>query len=1063
MSPTGSTSEQKSPTKWQLRLGLVLMLGLLLLMATTASAGWSTRTAPGTPIEVRVWAPGVFSVATDAGAWLTRADGTTAFINTVGDAVASHHTPGTTCFAAIQSDGTGRGNAPCDRNLTLDLARVVRRVRSTDAGVSFALLEARDNLNISQLYWTSDLGSIPWSLRAGDILGLPSRGLSVLSMGGAGSEDVLLGTLRFGPGTENKLHWYRGNIKMAEYGVPDAGSPPVVRDMEVIDLFPAGGSTPTALVGWGNSLFRGTLGDGGSPFSGVPYPGGEGSVTALDVNTGAGAQYGDGFGMATVQRDGGVTLLRAVPSARPEDIGTQWRVSSPPDGGLIAPRSLECHGASFCVIAQATSSGNNVFVYSNDAPPTLTASSDSPDPFTLPSGMSRTINVRASDADEDAVLVKVEPSSFSRDGVSMTTTAVNGGVDLMLNAGTICSAFSQPIRVTATDGLDSHLTGEDYLLQVQRAAGPEAPTLSPGGNITVTAGSRSLTIRATSPNAPCGLGEFSWTPVSPDTGRLVVSGPKKEQADFFPPATLCNRFGETHLYRVRAVDDGGVSSPPTDVNIQVLPWGPPHAPFDGGTSVVLLAGDVSRGATELRPNATHACDVLGNGFPGVDTVWRLVGRASAPPGVRLRAGRDGPPIGSSAVTPVLYIETDECTDTTFNLAAQHYTLGGFGDGGPESNITVTVDKNWNPLSEATLRLEALSATPSSVVGRTRVEDLRCLAERGDLGLRARISLTNDGGIVREGIFDVPGAWQFTLGNVCEGATFELKGELLVDGGVGGGALPGGEQRLRGPFAVVTGAPIIVPSVEQAMLQPMAAPSLTARCGQPAMGVLEQRALQPCSELPISWMQVGGPELTQPAYTGQRIEVATRDTDFGELIGQSVAMSMSATVTSASGTQTTTELKQEIPILTEPFVELNRRTEKATGADVDLVGVSVELRNTTECGVSQVDHQERLEGADYVPGSARFNGAPVEAEVEGDTLTVRGLVLEGSTTGRLTYVVRPRLLESSRFEGQAFVRGVPVSQPLEDPSTGCGCSGAGSGVAALGLAGLAVVLRRRRRQ
>jgi uncharacterized protein (TIGR03382 family) len=124
---------------------------------------------------------------------------------------------------------------------------------------------------------------------------------------------------------------------------------------------------------------------------------------------------------------------------------------------------------------------------------------------------------------------------------------------------------------------------------------------------------------------------------------------------------------------------------------------------------------------------------------------------------------------------------------------------------------------------------------------------------------------------------------------------------------------------------------------------------------------------------------------------------------------------------------------------------------------------VELRNTTECGVRGVDLVERLAGGDYVPGSARFNDTPVEVEVEGDSLKVRGLELEGNALGRLSYVVRPRLLEEMRFEGQSFLRGIPISQPQpEPPSAGCGCAGGGSGFAALGLAGLATVLRRRRR-
>ncbi len=1041
MNRTGSTSEQKSPTEWQIRLGLVLVVGVLLLMATTASAGWGTRSVPGTPSDVRVWAPGVFSVATDSGAWLERADGGTVFINTPDKALGTYHNPSTGCFMALRENGDELGIAPCDGGASI--ARTGNlRVTTNEAGVAFVMLADEGNTYASHLFRASVPGSKSWVEIDQDIQGRISNALGALNMGG--SEHVLLGTKRILSANDGMLYWYRDGVEVASYSFPDPGAFPGVRDSEVIELFPAGGSTPTALFSWADSLYRGTLVAGQNPFRVMSYPGGDGTITALDVNTGAGTQYGDGFGMATVQRDGGVTLLSALPAARPEDIGTEWRVNPALPASLTAPRSLECYGASFCVIAHASPGANNVFVYTNDAPPTLTVGSGSSDPFTLPSGTSRTINLRAPDPDGDAVLVKVVPSSFSLNGVSMDTTAVEGGVDLVLDAGTVCSSVLQPITISATDGLDSHARVGDYVLRVQRVAGPDAPAISPSTNIVVPAGSEPQILTAEA-GSPCGISEFSWTALSPDAGTLALSGAQKERAEFSPPRTVCNPLGETHLYRVLALEDGGVSSPPTDVTIQVLPWGAPNAPFpfDGGLRVTLVAGDSVSGSTELRPNSPHhECDRPDTGFPGVDTVWQLADAGVAPPGVRLRAEGGGLITGSSAVTPVLRIETDACTHAEFDLTVQHYTQGGFGNGGPESNVRVKVDPDLNSISEATLQLVSRFASPESVAGTSSVSGLRCPELREDPKLRARISLTSDGGIVREGFFPVPGPWQFTLGDVCLGATYELQGELLVEG-------------LRGPLSVVAGDPIVVPAVDQATLRPMEAPFLTARCGQPAMGVLEQRALQPCSELPISWEQVGGIALTQPSYTGQRIEVATQDTDFGELIGQSVVMRMSATAVQK------TLLDQEVPILTEPFVELHRHTEKATGADIDLVGVSVELRNTTECGVRQVDHLERLEGVDYVPGSARFNGSPVEAQVEGDTLTVRGLALEGSTTGRLTYVVRPRLLQSTRFEGQAFVRGVPVSRPLEEPPSGCGCSGAGSGLAALGLAGLALALRRRR--
>jgi hypothetical protein len=1041
MSRTGSISEQKSPTKWRLRLGLALVVGVLLMMATSASAGWGTRSVPGSPNDVRIWAPGVFSVATDAGAWLERADGGTEFISPPDMAEGSFYNPSTGCFLAFhRADGGVQGNASCTGNTSLPVRASIRvRVRTTEAGAGFVFLDEGAGTSALRLYRADHPGQSPWLQTVMSIVGQPraSNALGVLRMGSA--EEVLFGIKEFNAVT---LYWYRNDFEMASYFFDAPTSAPVVSGSEVVDLFPAGGDTPTALFSWGNSLYRGTLEQGGSPFMELSYPGGEGTITALDVNTGSGGQHGDGFGMATVQRDGGVTLLSAVPTAQPQDIGSEWRVNPTLPTGLTAPRALECYGSSFCVIAHGAATGDNVFIYTNDAPPSLTVDSGSPNPFELSSGMSRTINIRAPDSDGDAVLVKVVPSSLSENGFSMTTTAVDGGVDILLDATTACSNIRQAINISATDGLDSHIRAENHVLQVQRALAPTAPTIRPQPNIAVPAGGLPQPLTAEA-SAPCGIQEFTWTALTPDAGILAFSGEQKQQATFTPPKTVCNPLGELHAYRVRAVEDGGVSSLPTDVTIQVLPWGAPNAPFDGGSRTVTIQAG---GSEVLRPDMPyHECDRPGSSFPGVETVWQLVDGGLTPPGVVLRAENGSVIAGSSAITPTLRIETDECTGTTFDLSVQHFTDGGFrsADGGfgvrgPESHVQVVVARNEDPASGA---LELTPGLPASgaAAGSASVAGLRCLDEPGDAGLRARIFLTSDGEVVREGIFPVPGPWQFEIDDVCLETTFGLKGELLVEGS----------------RPVVEGDPVTVRSLQQPRLQPMENPYLTARCGQPAMGILEQRPLQPCSELPISWMQVGGVALTQPTLTGQRIEVATQSTDFAELIGQSVVMHMSATTIGEA------TLDQEIPIRSELFVELYRRTEKATGADVDLIGVSVELRNTTECGVGQVDHLERLEGVDYVPGSMRFNGSPVEPEVEGDTLMVRGLVLEGSTSGQLTYVVRPRLLEQSRFDGQSFVRGVPVSLPLEEPPPGCGCSGAGSGLAALGLAGLAMALRRRR--
>ncbi|MBN1208182.1 MAG: hypothetical protein JXB05_25190 [Myxococcaceae bacterium] len=339
-----------------------------------------------------------------------------------------------------------------------------------------------------------------------------------------------------------------------------------------------------------------------------------------------------------------------------------------------------------------------------------------------------------------------------------------------------------------------------------------------------------------------------------------------------------------------------------------------------------------------------------------------------------------------------------------------------------------------------------------------VEGVNCLAERG--GVTARISAEpeNGGAPIRSGEFQVPGPWLLQLGDLCEGGSYRITGELLPDNrGLEAEALKVGGRAASsgGPQQVVVAVPVTVPPAV-VRLKPLEDARLTARCGEVAQGALEQRIPEPCSNLPLSWDYLRGPRLSQDFFMGQRIELATQEMDFGALIGESVVLRVS------SSTGQVIPHEQPVLITADPFIEVHRRTEKATGTEANLLGVFVELRNTTECGVSQVDHVELLEGVDYVPGSARFNGAPVELEVEGGRLVVRGLALEGDTTGVLTYVVRPRLLEAARFDGQSSLRGVAISQPVAmPPPGGCGCAGGGSGFAALGFAGLAAVLRRRR--
>lgn len=1028
---------------------LALMAGLLLMVATTASASWTVQDVPGTPNDVEVWDDTRFSVSTSTGAYLYSKEGVTLASLATGPSTGTYLT-GNGCFASFVSNDAVASPANCAGTATVlgDNRLAGPKVKATETRAFYALVQDPD-LGAARVAFgpPGSFEARPW--RSHQPFSGTAMTLGVAHHGASEHALAAVGFFR-----DVNLHWLIDGSPASTPITPltDGSFPP--KEVQTIDLFPTGRADPTALLGWNTGLYRGELtrGPGASvSFGEVPLPGGPGLVTALDVNTGVGAQHGDGFGMATVRRSGGVSLLRSVPAQRPQDIGTQWVASAPVPAlsTLLSPRFLECQGAKLCVVAQTTANTGNVFVYTNDAPPRLTVGTGQAEPFILPERTSRTVNVSAPDSDGDPVRLEVSPSSVSLPGLTMTPTAVNGGVDLVITAGAVCATISQPLTITATDGLDGHAVVQNYLLQVQHTLQPDAPVITSQERGPIPAGSGPRSFKASQTNTGCVIREYRWTPLSPGAPALELSGADKSIAVFDPPQLLCNPVGETHRYLVEAVDAGGLVSQPTDLTIQVLPWGAPNPPLTLN-EVTVVAGDTASGPMWLRPAApVHPCEGS-NGFPGVETVWELADGQPPPPGVRL-VTQDGTRImGSRAVTPELGIEADACIDAEFSIDVRHFTAGAPGPSSEVSRVLVKVQSRLNPVSEGTVTLTPTLTTAESVAGIAGVTGIQCLDQRPER-LQARLTLKQGSVVIREATVPVPGPWQFTLGEACLGATYELEGELLAGKVSGSGVMPGGLQ------SVVVSERIDVPAVERVTLDPMEAPRLTAQCGQPATGTLEQRPLAPCAELPVSWEQVDGPALTEATFTGPRIDVATQEADFGELIGQKVVMRMRARTEEQE-----TSLDQEIPITVEPFVELQRRTERGTGTDTGLVGVSVELRNTTACGVSQVEHWERLEGMDYQPGSARFNGAPVEAELDGDMLKMKGLVLEGGSLGQLTYVVRPRLLESARFEGHSFLREVALSRPLEEPPVeGCGCSGGGSGLAAFGLASLAAALRRRR--
>jgi MYXO-CTERM domain-containing protein len=274
----------------------------------------------------------------------------------------------------------------------------------------------------------------------------------------------------------------------------------------------------------------------------------------------------------------------------------------------------------------------------------------------------------------------------------------------------------------------------------------------------------------------------------------------------------------------------------------------------------------------------------------------------------------------------------------------------------------------------------------------------------------------------------------------------VEGTLVEEGGARGGR---------------ASLPVETPRLEAALEPLPEGVSLVARCGRGASGTLTQTfPAGACQTSTVTWTQVGGPGLDLQPLSERSVELATQSTELMDLVGESVVLQATAT----AGPGNVAAREHVVPITVEPFVEVRRRTETPVASDTGLVGISVELTNTQACGVSGVQFTERLEGMTYMPGSARFNGVPVEDEWAEGVLTVRGLALEADSSGVLTYVVRPHLLGERFMAGSAFLRGVPISRDGGSgvPVSGCGCASASPGLALLALGALAGAVRRRRR-
>ncbi|EPX57158.1 hypothetical protein D187_006912 [Cystobacter fuscus DSM 2262] len=393
------------------------------------------------------------------------------------------------------------------------------------------------------------------------------------------------------------------------------------------------------------------------------------------------------------------------------------------------------------------------------------------------------------------------------------------------------------------------------------------------------------------------------------------------------------------------------------------------------------------------------------------------------------------PVSAEPGEPVVMeISTSPICQTT---EAGHFELtASDGLAAHEVRRTMPVRVVWTPLKPDSLQV-SLSQSAQTL----RVDSpLECEVERG---LRADLRLEPEDANVptRTARVDVPGEWSLT-------------------------DLDCGRYHLRATLEDATGSS--VEQQERSMVLPGRGVSLEPRpqngmkavCGQGATVSLSTLVTPTpgfCQTPDYSWTYESALEFEQLSEPDGTVRLASKAKELDALLGGSVRVGVTASKGPAR-----TELSFDVPISVDPFVKVGRRSELPVASETGLVGVLVDLTNTTACDVSGARYVEHLEGLAYVEGSATLDGVPVETHWNGDALQVDGLLLAGGATRTLSYVARPLLVGERRMWGEASKGDVrlSVSEGNEPRPSGCGCASAESGPMLFVLAAMGAALRRR---
>jgi len=1027
----------------------LLVISLCLGVVTAARAEWDVAEVPGIARSVDVFAPGVYAVSTSTQTELHRNDGGQSVLFLNGDVFGTFLSP-MGCFASIVRPGDIISDQNCRAvgNIIppdpVNTVLGVRRVKHTPSGTGYASVAFSDGGLTLLTAPGGVVGPAPWTPLAVDS-GLMS---STDVLGVADTPDGASHALFSITGaSRTELLWYTGARRQAQLVVP-----PVLttRAPRTVALIPGVGPYPIALFGNKDGLFRGQLDPAGTTFARVMLPEGQAiTITSVDVNTGQGSSRGVGFGLAVGQDAAEeLVVLGAVPAPSAEQAGLQWRLhpafanAALPGSPLAVPIEVSCVGSSFCVIILDQPSFN-IVTYFNANAPTLDVGST---PLIVEEAGVATARFSATDCDFDAVRISVDDSAAAG-LLAVNTVEHPDRLDVTLvPLRPVCQDEEGVLRVYASDGLASHDVEVTVPFRVKNVQGPQQPRVTPTRASTAASGA-ALVFTAQPEAEACPAVRYTWVPMMGQSGAPPLTSDGGAQATFTPPDVLCLAAGASFTYEVRGLDVGGVpSDAPATFTVDVAPWGRPLAPFAPGKTLDLTSG--TGAGVELVPDALHACAGT-QGLPAVATEWWLTAQgAGLPAGVTVRTA-DGAEVSldTAVSSERLRVEAAACARTTLSLTARNQIpiAEGGVQHGPESEVRVRVEPSLEDVTTGTLALD-VAPSGESEVDVTLGTSLNCVEART---LKARVFLeTLSGERLASDVVPVPGTWRPQLPRSCSAEAYRIRGELFDDSS--GAVREGGRAQAEVPSQPLP-----------ARLGELEAGALVARCGEGASTSLTQRIpASACGEVAISWEQVAGPSLVEASLSGPSVTVSTRDTSLEALVGQSVTLRVLA---DAGGGNTDTA-EHVVPITSERFVDVRHTTETPSGSsEKGLVGVLVELRNTSDCEVGTLRYVEHVDGLEWVPGSVKLDGVAVEAQAVEGGFALADLALPARGARTLTYVGRSPLLSTPRLGGEMSLNGVPVSGDAAAPPSpsSCGCSGGGSGGALFGLLALARVLRRRK--